>query len=385
MSLSLSILLSVALRGESQPQIMAGEPDDKSLVFQARFEEPVWARFVSDDIGSPWMKASDRNGFVVKSRLSSNRVKLEWLDESGQLHESREHGPYSLAKPDSSSDVSIAVINGMNYHRFFDGPKAYKGRDRSQGYPALEAIARQEPNFLAFMGDNVYYDHPSSSPAKTREELRDKWKEQFELPRLSSLLQQIPAFWIKDDHDFRFNDSDLTGQRPPLSDLGIEVFREQVPILGQGESGPTYRTRRLSNNLQIWLIEGRDYRSPNSMTDGPDKTLWGSDQRRWLRETLKSSDARWKIILSPTPMVGPDDAYKKDNHANIGGFNHEGEEFFSWLVDQGLTDEVLLVCGDRHWQYHSIHPKGIREFSAGALIDAAISWSRQWTRAADWS
>ncbi len=26
--------------------------------------------------------------------------------------------------------------------------------------------------------------------------------------------------------------------------------------------------------------------------------------------------------------------------------------------------------GDRHWQYHSIHPSGFEEFSCGALIDS---------------
>jgi len=32
-------------------------------------------------------------------------------------------------------------------------------------------------------------------------------------------------------------------------------------------------------------------------------------------------------------------------------------------------DNVFLFCGDRHWQYHSIHPCGINEFACGALND----------------
>lgn len=28
------------------------------------------------------------------------------------------------------------------------------------------------------------------------------------------------------------------------------------------------------------------------------------------------------------------------------------------------------MCGDRHWQYHSIHPAGVEEFACGALVDA---------------
>ena len=30
---------------------------------------------------------------------------------------------------------------------------------------------------------------------------------------------------------------------------------------------------------------------------------------------------------------------------------------------------MKLICGDRHWQYHSIHPAGIEEFACGALND----------------
>ncbi|MDB4262254.1 hypothetical protein N9834_02485 [Akkermansiaceae bacterium] len=29
----------------------------------------------------------------------------------------------------------------------------------------------------------------------------------------------------------------------------------------------------------------------------------------------------------------------------------------------------MTFCGDRHWQYHSIHPRGINEFACGALND----------------
>jgi alkaline phosphatase D len=30
---------------------------------------------------------------------------------------------------------------------------------------------------------------------------------------------------------------------------------------------------------------------------------------------------------------------------------------------------VMIFCGDRHWQYHSIHPLGFEEYSSGALND----------------
>jgi len=32
-----------------------------------------------------------------------------------------------------------------------------------------------------------------------------------------------------------------------------------------------------------------------------------SEQNGWLKQTLKASDATFKLLISPTPMVGPDD------------------------------------------------------------------------------
>ena len=188
-------------------------------------------------------------------------------------------------------------------------------------------------------------------------------------PRLLNTLAQAGGYYLKDDHDFRYNDADLTGDRPPSVETGIRIFREQTPIVDpEAENAVTYRTRRVSRELQLWFMEGRDYRSPNAMEDGPGKTLWGEQQIAWLKETLSASDARFKVLIVPSPMVGPDKATKTDNHTNLGGFRHEAGELFAWLKDSGFsTDELFIVTGDRHWQYHSIHPSGFQEFSSGSI------------------
>ena len=65
------------------------------------------------------------------------------------------------------------------------------------------------------------------------------------------------------------------------------------------------------------------------------------------------------------------DGIKRDNHTNPHGFRDEGDAFFDWLSANGFLDKSLyIVCGDRHWQYHSIHPEGFEEFSVGAVVDA---------------
>ncbi|MFO1020336.1 MAG: alkaline phosphatase D family protein [Planctomycetales bacterium] len=48
-----------------------------------------------------------------------------------------------------------------------------------------------------------------------------------------------------------------------------------------------------------------EIRSPNDIPDGPEKTIWGSEQKAWLQRTLLESDATWKILISPHRRPGP--------------------------------------------------------------------------------
>lgn len=75
-------------------------------------------------------------------------------------------------------------------------------------------------------------------------------------------------------------------------------------------------------------------------------------------------------MVSPTPLIGPDDAYKIDNHTNLKGFKQEGEAFFSWLkANQFDKKNFYIICGDRHWQYHSVRPDGFEEFCSGTFVN----------------
>jgi len=276
---------------------------------------------------------------------------------------------------DTSAPVRFVLSSCMNYDKFIGndtrgirtgGP--YDGDDRHLGYPAAEAVLKQDPDFVIYAGDVVYYD--KKPRVKTLEDMRAKWHRQNNLPRMRALHAAAPGYWMKDDHDHRNNDSDATRDYFPSHELGIDTFREQVPIVPpDDDQSPTYRTYRVSKDLQVWFVEGRDYRDPNRQADGPDKTLWGDEQLVWLKKSMLASDATYRILVSPTPLVGPDDGYKRDNHTNPKGFRTEGEAFKAWGEEHGIWDNTFLMCGDRHWQYHSIDPSGAHEFSCGAFND----------------
>ncbi|RJP18644.1 MAG: alkaline phosphatase [Candidatus Omnitrophota bacterium] len=355
----------------------------------ARFEISKNREF-TDSIKTEWIEAVAENDYIVKRKIDNlvpaTRYYYRLIYGANKAH-AREGNTCTfktLAEKDASAPLRLAILTCMNYAFFHygtdgQGKRAYTGPDKILGYPGLQSVLDMEPDYSIWTGDNVYYDHPKEGRARTQTELRKKWHEQFIQPRYIDLFAETPTYWMKDDHDFRFNDCDLTGDEEPSVELGIRTFIEQVPVADPNDKNPaTYRTFRLNKHVQIWLMEGRDYRSPNAMPDGPEKTLWGKEQIAWLHNTLLESDATFKFLISPTPLVGPDDAYKKDNHVNHEGFRHEGDAFFTWLTSHDfLNKKLYLFCGDRHWQYHSIHPSGFEEFSCGTIEDANSRMGRK--------
>ncbi len=380
---------------------MAGEVTSRSAILQSRLtlkDDPLLgvagvARFeistasdFHDSQLTKWLIAKSGNDFIVRAKVTDLKpgtryyYRLLYGTNTDSLATGQTCTFRTLDSPDVARETSFIVVTGMIYFVFhhYEGPE-----NKELGYPALETILGMGPDFFVGTGDNVYYDgYPI--PNRTQSELRNVWHQQFVQPRFVSLFSQVPTYWEKDDHDFRYNDADAYCEdEEPSAELGIQTFLEQLPVVGPEETEPvTYRTHRINKMLQIWLVEGRDYRSPNMMEDGPAKTLWGETQREWLKQTLLESDATFKLLISPTPMIGPDerinawpapcqDEYRRDNQTNPEGFKYEGEAFFTWLGENGFLEKnFYIICGDRHWKYHSVRADGFEEFSCGALVNA---------------
>lgn len=408
----LTLILSPFVGAMTLPSLgqgqMAGRVTETSVILQARltlgthlvdgdlpgapglgyFEVSTQRDFVPA-VKTEWIQATASYDYVLKRKITGLTPDTRYYYRLvyGPNREDTRIAPTCQFKTlGGVGEVSFAVVTGMNYFFFHEGSYrkggGHKGPDKDLGYPALATMLTLEPDFFVATGDTVYFDHPEKrgdrytglawqGRATTEAEMRRKYHEQFRQPRFIDLFAEVPTYWEVDDHDYRFNDCDNSTDKLPLPALGQKNFREQLPVTDpENPNDLTYGTYRLNRDCQIWLLEGRQYRSPNRMPDTPEKTIWGKAQKAWLKRTLLASDATFKILISPTPLVGPDGRGKKDSHVNIGGFSSEGEEFFQWLkAHQSDMRNFYICCGDRHWQYHAIHPSGFEEFSCGALVE----------------
>jgi alkaline phosphatase D len=317
----------------------------------------------SDATAADWVTVSAERDYTHQFQLTGLRpatnyyLQVEVRPAPEAPVSARDAGRFRTpADADTWQDVRFSVITGQ----------AYWDLDHREGfhiYPAMQAL---NLDFIVPTGDTVYLDNEAPR-ARTVELARYHWHRMYSLPRHIEFHRHVPGYWEKDDHDAWVDDCWPTLEAPWMNPLtfqqGLEIFREQVPM-----GDLTYRTIRWGKGLQIWMVEGRDFRSPNNMPDGPEKTIWGKEQLDWLKRTILASDAEFRVLISPTPIVGPDRSRKADNHANQA-FTYEGDHFRQWTQDNNLTN-FFVCCGDRHWQYVSIDPKtGLREFSCGPASD----------------
>ena len=259
----------------------------------------------------------------------------------------------------SEEDIEFCVVTCHDYHR----------KDSTNGHKIYAAMLNLFPDFYVHTGDVEYYDKPDVW-AMTEEMMRFKWDRLFALPLQRNFWEQTTSYFMRDDHDVLKDDAFPGNTYGNVSwDRGLEIFEEQFP-----SHDKFYKTVRWGKDLQIWITEGRKYRSKNTDPDGPGKTIFGEEQKQWLFRTLEESDATFKVIINANPILGPDRTNKKDNYSN-SNFKYEGDEIREYI---NRFDNVFLCNGDRHWQYVT-HFEGTNlwEFSCGAGADMhAGGWNQ---------
>jgi alkaline phosphatase D len=313
-----------------------------------------------DKVVLEWQRVDPRKNFTAATKLEGL---YPWTDYALKV-ETRALGSSRIANEIAGSlktaplamdaeAVTFAVVTCQDFPRRDDLINGHRV------YPSI--LNTVSPDFMVHAGDIEYYDKPGPW-AKTEELAYYKWNRIFGLPNFRDFYRQVPTYFMKDDHDLLRNDcspGDTYGEM--TWDRGIEIFNENFPM-----GDLPFRTVRWGKDLQIWMMEGRDYRSRNDAPNGPDKTIWGSAQKQWFFKTFSESDAAFRILINPDPVVGPDRERKKDNHANTI-FADEGQEIREYM---GKQKNAYMINGDRHWQYVTVDDEtGAREYSCGAGSD----------------
>lgn len=219
----------------------------------------------------------------------------------------------------------------------FDRP----GRPYGSEFEIFDQIAAEQPDFMLWLGDNVYL---KDADWLSEQGIRYRYTKSREIPELQKLLRATHHYAVWDDHDYGPDNSDRTYR---FRDEALEIFTEYWgnPPMGTREI-PGAFGRFEWNDVEFFYLDNRFHRTPSLWPDGPDKVMYGAPQMRWLKESLVSSEATFKIVVGGNQFLNPM-VYDRSWQELWEMFPHEKDDFLTFLEEQKV-EGVIFLSGDRH-------------------------------------
>ena len=282
----------------------------------------------------------------------------------------------------NSAPVTFAWSGDLGGHQ--------RCRRGAAGYPIFDVMRAQQLDFFLFLGDTMYADHLCPSPpnepgagflATTLAEYRARHRDQRGAEALRRFLASVPVYVIWDDHEVR---NDFAGPFDSRMPVGRQALREYWPICAAPDDPHRlYRTVRAGADLEVFILDTRQYRSRNVDQDGPEKTMLGKRQLQWLLSGLTESTATWKVIVTTVPLSiskgGVAGVSGNDGWAGgpgIPGFERERQVIVDHILGRRIKNVVFLAGDVHHVQANVYDPNGdgipdFHEFVAGPLSAAS--------------
>ncbi len=224
----------------------------------------------------------------------------------------------------------------------FDRPGKPYGYDSS----ILETMAKENADFMLWLGDNWY----------TREvDYFSEWGLHYRpaheraMPVYKNLLKKMPHYAIWDDHDYGWNDGDKSY---PLKETSRNVFKKFWANPSYGENGQGIFTKFTWNDVDVFLLDDRWFRSNDEMADSingkpnTNKRMYGQQQLEWLKNALLQSNSNgsisFRIIATGSQVLNPMSPFDCFNH-----FSVEYKELMDFIADNKING-LLFLTGDRH-------------------------------------
>jgi alkaline phosphatase D len=175
---------------------------------------------------------------------------------------------------------------------------------------------------------------------------------------------------------------------PLLVARGARAFLEYSPMrpFDARESQRVYRRYSYGPMLEVFVLDMRSYRGPNSpnrqTAAAEDSAILGASQVAWLQRALAASTATWKIIASDMPLGvvvpdGPSDfeaVANRDDGAPLGR-ELEIAGLLKFIRDRRIRNVVWITADVHYCAAHHYSPARAKftefdpfwEFVAGPL------------------
>ncbi|NKI33811.1 alkaline phosphatase family protein [Wenzhouxiangella sp. XN79A] len=221
-----------------------------------------------------------------------------------------------------------------------DPPYDRPGRPYGGEYQIYDAIAETDPDFMIWLGDNVYYREVDwDSPWA----MVQRFSHARQLPEMQRLLRSTHHFATWDDHDYGPNNADRSYALRDTAKAVFDAFWPNPPFSGAGGGGVMNYFEW--HDAGFFLLDNRFFRSANDRVTG-ERTILGRDQVEWLIDALKKSNATFKFVVIGGQFINSAELF--ENYIALAP--GERREILDRLAAEDIPGVVFLT-GDRH---HSV-------------------------------
>ena len=256
-------------------------------------------------------------------------------------------------------------------------------------YWAYAHMAREEPDFVLFLGDYIYERRAGAKNAIRPHPVRhardlDGYRELYAGyrgdPHLQEMHRLCPWLVTWDDHEVQNNyTGDLSHTGDPdfatLRVAGYRAYYEHMPLRARTMIGALAGLRRdarlriydrydFGDLARLHVLDARQYRSPPlcapggkdnaarcAETQSPARTMLGEAQERWLEEGLREGESgAWNVVCQQTRFTT--DSYEKGAGQASASDRWDGypdaRERVIGMIERHAPRRTLVVGGDIH-------------------------------------
>jgi len=279
----------------------------------ALFEDGIASELRTQEVRTTL--ASD-NTCIIEFDGLKDETEYQYVVRAGK---SERQGTFTTLGP-SLTQRNVRIVYGYGYNH---------GENKMKpGTSIFQEMASREADLVLFLGDFPY------TARGGREEVRKGSQKLRDIVGFEQLTSSTPTYGIYDDHDFGPNDCD--GSHPNAGEA-LAAFKEQWPNPSYGlpEDKGIYCSF-VVGDVEFFLLDGR-YPARKAQN-----TMLGTVQFKWLCDGLKSSESRYKVLVSGTQFG----RVKGDSWA--GEFYlGERDELFTFIAENDISG-VIGISGDVH-------------------------------------
>ena len=224
----------------------------------------------------------------------------------------------------------------------------------------INQILKRKPQAMMVLGDIAVDDRRNRINMHRSDYLLRDVSEPWR-----NLSANVPLYASWDDHDYF--DNDLSGIPEGFTEEDRTAVREvwQQNWNNPKNVNPVIYFNTHIGPVEVIMLDTRSYRETGRR--GEYGSYLGKEQFNWLKETLKNSEAPFKVISSGTMWSD----YITNGKDSWGTWDTTArEELFNFIEKENISG-VLLVSGDRHGARGFTIPRtsefSLYEFEAASL------------------